>query len=340
MHPDGRVQRLRPAIGRPGGSAAGSACAPAGRSSPTSRARRGHDLGVLTGADGLAAAVRGRAVLRRPHARRDRRPRRPLARARGRRDVAPRLGARRARRAAGRAAPATAALRLGTFRTLWASKEVDVSPVLQFLRPRQIVELSPDDAERARRARGRPRRGRLQRHARAGRREAARRGPRRLGVPRRGHDEEPANRSPTARGGAPRRRRAARPTPPACGRAGGRGLAETPPSAPLPIPPCTALDGRRARVTRSPRSASTSRGGSSSSRRWSSSPSCFQLVPIVLLAERKVLGRFQHRYGPNRVGPFGAAAADGRHRQAGLQGAVPAAHVDRLAVRRSRRRSR
>ena len=32
-----------------------------------------------------------------------------------------------------------------------------------------------------------------------------------------------------------------------------------------------------------------------------------QIVPIVLLAERKLLGRFQHRYGPNRVGPFGAA---------------------------------
>jgi NADH-quinone oxidoreductase subunit H len=31
----------------------------------------------------------------------------------------------------------------------------------------------------------------------------------------------------------------------------------------------------------------------------------FQLVPVVLLAERKVLGRFQHRYGPNRVGPYG-----------------------------------
>ena len=31
-----------------------------------------------------------------------------------------------------------------------------------------------------------------------------------------------------------------------------------------------------------------------------------QLVPLVLLAERKLLGRFQGRYGPNRVGPYGA----------------------------------
>jgi NADH-quinone oxidoreductase subunit H len=30
-----------------------------------------------------------------------------------------------------------------------------------------------------------------------------------------------------------------------------------------------------------------------------------QLVPVVLLLERKLLGRFQARYGPNRVGPFG-----------------------------------
>jgi NADH-quinone oxidoreductase subunit H len=30
-----------------------------------------------------------------------------------------------------------------------------------------------------------------------------------------------------------------------------------------------------------------------------------QLVPIVLIVERKLLGRFQNRYGPNRVGPFG-----------------------------------
>ena len=30
-----------------------------------------------------------------------------------------------------------------------------------------------------------------------------------------------------------------------------------------------------------------------------------QLVPLILLGERKLLGRLQNRYGPNRVGPFG-----------------------------------
>ena len=38
-------------------------------------------------------------------------------------------------------------------------------------------------------------------------------------------------------------------------------------------------------------------------------------LPVVIVAERKLLGRFQHRYGPNRVGPFGFAAAAGRHPQ-------------------------
>src|SRR6202162_2298015 len=31
-----------------------------------------------------------------------------------------------------------------------------------------------------------------------------------------------------------------------------------------------------------------------------------QLVPVVLIAERKLLGRLQPPYGPNRVGPYGA----------------------------------
>ena len=31
-----------------------------------------------------------------------------------------------------------------------------------------------------------------------------------------------------------------------------------------------------------------------------------QILPVTIVIERKLLGRFQMRYGPNRVGPFGA----------------------------------
>ena len=31
----------------------------------------------------------------------------------------------------------------------------------------------------------------------------------------------------------------------------------------------------------------------------------FMIVPILTVAERKLIGRFQNRYGPNRVGPVG-----------------------------------
>jgi NADH-quinone oxidoreductase subunit G len=39
-------------------------------------------------------------------------------------------------------------LRLGTFRSIWASEEVLVSPALRFLHPGQRLEISPDDARR------------------------------------------------------------------------------------------------------------------------------------------------------------------------------------------------
>src|SRR6476660_10264540 len=31
----------------------------------------------------------------------------------------------------------------------------------------------------------------------------------------------------------------------------------------------------------------------------------FGILPILTVIERQLIGRFQHRYGPNRVGPFG-----------------------------------
>jgi NADH-quinone oxidoreductase subunit G len=45
-------------------------------------------------------------------------------------------------------APEHDSLRLGTWRSLWAAPEVELSPVLHFMRPTQIVELSPVDADR------------------------------------------------------------------------------------------------------------------------------------------------------------------------------------------------
>jgi NADH-quinone oxidoreductase subunit G len=40
------------------------------------------------------------------------------------------------------------ALRLGTYRSIWTSPEVEVSPALKFLAARQVIELNPDDAAR------------------------------------------------------------------------------------------------------------------------------------------------------------------------------------------------
>ncbi|MGH2839814.1 MAG: molybdopterin dinucleotide binding domain-containing protein, partial [Solirubrobacteraceae bacterium] len=40
------------------------------------------------------------------------------------------------------------ALRLGTFRSIWAAPEVELSPALKFLRQVQRAELNPEDARR------------------------------------------------------------------------------------------------------------------------------------------------------------------------------------------------
>ena len=55
-----------------------------------------------------------------------------------------------------------------------------------------------------------------------------------------------------------------------------------------------------------------------------------QVVPLILLLERKLLGRFQARYGPNRVGFRGLGQPRERCAHAAQrrpEGAVGAAHA-------------
>ena len=54
----------------------------------------------------------------------------------------------RRRATRGTAASTNGALRLGTYRPIWASPEAEISPSLQYLIPGQQVELSPEDARR------------------------------------------------------------------------------------------------------------------------------------------------------------------------------------------------
>jgi NADH-quinone oxidoreductase subunit G len=149
VHPDGRVQRLRTAIAHPGEVRAGwSVIAELAR-------RIGLDLGVLTSGmafsqlvaavpfyEGLTLeAIGGRGV---------RWPARDVASAL----PAPAAGTALAhdRQVPARSDPPSYAsidaLRLGTYRPIWASPEVEISPALKFTVARQQVELSPEDARR------------------------------------------------------------------------------------------------------------------------------------------------------------------------------------------------
>ncbi|HET6550051.1 MAG TPA: molybdopterin-dependent oxidoreductase, partial [Solirubrobacter sp.] len=148
VHPDGRVQRLRQAIGRPRGASQtpGSGVRALWQVLSDLARALGHDPGsVLTGAqasqrlfeavpfyEGLTLdEIGGRGV---------RWPEREGF-------VSPAWEPVVLEVPAGAPAARDGSLRLGTFRPLWASKEVDASPALQFVRPRQVVELSPADAE-------------------------------------------------------------------------------------------------------------------------------------------------------------------------------------------------
>jgi NADH-quinone oxidoreductase subunit G len=252
VHPDGRVQRLRPAIARPKAASGQSGSGVrAGWQVIADVARAaGADLGVLSGpmaSERLFAAVPFLAGL-------------TLDEIGGRGVRWPETEAGTAWAAGGWDPAALSVpdaprgssnghLRLGTFRTLWASKEVDASPALKFLRARQVVELSPEDAE----ALG----------IREGDRVEVESGGRRVEAPVRlrnavpggsvflseGTHEQPANRLTDTLVEIRRLSAGALPEPSALAAQlapAAEGLAEAPASAPLPIPPVGA-DGNRSR---------------------------------------------------------------------------------------------
>jgi NADH-quinone oxidoreductase subunit G len=145
-HPDGRVQRLRPAIGRPGAVRA------EWQVLAELSARLGSDPGLPTiarASEELFATVPFYAglTLEELAGRGVRWPGRPAA---ARSVPAPAGGADTAPHPTPPAAdPASGArLRLGTYRSIWAAVEVERSPALKFLARRQRVELSPLDAAR------------------------------------------------------------------------------------------------------------------------------------------------------------------------------------------------
>jgi NADH-quinone oxidoreductase subunit G len=141
VHPDGRLQRVRPAIAHQGENR------PEWQVLAELSARLGVETGAMTAGmafqqlvaavpfyAGLTLDVIGGRGVRWPE----------RAQATG----LPDAPAPAAAPAARDVAPSNGHLRLGTFRSIWASVEVEASPALKFLTARQRAELSPDDAQR------------------------------------------------------------------------------------------------------------------------------------------------------------------------------------------------
>ncbi|MBV8220577.1 MAG: molybdopterin-dependent oxidoreductase, partial [Solirubrobacterales bacterium] len=159
VHPDGRIQRMRTAIAHPGSVRSGwSVIAELGR-------RAGLDTGVLTSPMAFAQLVeavpfyRG-LTLEEVGGRGVRWPEREAAsempaagdEARPTEAAAAAFGVS----ADGATRSSNGALRVGTYRSIWAAPEVEISPALKYTIPRQQVELSPEDAQRLGIANGDP----------------------------------------------------------------------------------------------------------------------------------------------------------------------------------------
>jgi NADH-quinone oxidoreductase subunit G len=154
VHPDGRIQRLRTAIRRPGQVRAGWWVI------EELAKRSDYDNRVLTAPiafQQLVAAVPfyrgltledvgGRGVRWPPRPEASELATEPLPSERAGLQAQAFADAEADRRAS--AHGANGALRLGRYRPIWASPEVEVSPALKFTIAQQQVELSPEDARR------------------------------------------------------------------------------------------------------------------------------------------------------------------------------------------------
>jgi NADH-quinone oxidoreductase subunit G len=143
VHPDGRIQRLRTAIAHPREVRAGwSVIAEVAK-------RVGLDLGVLTSSMAFQQLVQAvpfysGLTLEEIGGRGARWQERDAAsQFPGVGDVPP-----IERKIAQTSTLDSGALRLGTYRSIWASPEVEISPSLQYTIARQQAELSPEDAQR------------------------------------------------------------------------------------------------------------------------------------------------------------------------------------------------
>jgi NADH-quinone oxidoreductase subunit G len=147
VHPDGRLQRLRIAIAHPGEVQAGWAVL------AEIAQRCGIDLNVARSADAFeqlvaAAPIYAGLTLDEIGGHGVRWPERQQAAPLRQGTSGPAPGELAAATPSAPPAGTNGSLVLGTYRSIWASPEVEISPALKYLVPRQQLEVSPEDARR------------------------------------------------------------------------------------------------------------------------------------------------------------------------------------------------
>jgi NADH-quinone oxidoreductase subunit G len=165
-HPDGRLQRVRPAAGRPGD------IRPGWQTLANLSLALGHDTGVssqptafkaLTNAVSFYSSITDSDIGGRGIRWQETDAAGTLPSATSAASSSPDAGAdsqdTQGVSASGEAVPGTGdqpELALGTYRDLWAGPITELNPPLKFLKPSQRLELSPEDAERLALATGDP----------------------------------------------------------------------------------------------------------------------------------------------------------------------------------------